>query len=68
MTRIALALAALLTLSLNGAIVVAATPACTGESVCALSLRMMTPPPPRPAHLVAPAAERGVILPVALPL
>lgn len=53
MTKAALALAALLTLSLNGSIAVAATPttACNAEGVCALSLRMLTPPPARPAEI-----------------
>ncbi|WP_323022661.1 hypothetical protein [Pararhodobacter sp.] len=56
MTRTALAFAALLTLSLNGSIAVAAVPACTGGSTCALPLGMLTPPPPRPATLLRDAA------------
>lgn len=56
MTRTALALAALLTLSLNGSIAVAAStdtaPQCNAQGVCAVSLRMLTPPPARPAVVV----------------
>lgn len=62
MTRTALALAALLTLFLNGSIAVAAIPACSGGGACTLPLGMMTPPPPRPVDLVhdtaAPATVR----------
>ncbi|MFN4101528.1 MAG: hypothetical protein ACK4GT_17315 [Pararhodobacter sp.] len=60
MTRAALALAALLTLSLNGSLAGASMPApCPAQGVCAVSLRMMTPPPPRPAHLADRFAERS---------
>ena len=56
MTRAALALATLLTLSLNGSLAVASVPAaCSATGVCALPLRMMSPPPARPAHLTRPA-------------
>lgn len=70
MTRIALAFAALATLCLNGAQASATEPAapavCTAQGVCAISLRMMTPPPPRPAHLTARvAAERAEIMALA---
>ncbi|PTW96686.1 hypothetical protein [Pararhodobacter aggregans] len=63
MTRAALALATLLTLSLNGSLAAASAPeACNAQGVCALSLRMLAPPPPRPADLasrvVAVAARR----------
>lgn len=52
MTRAALAIAALLTLSLNGSLAAASVPmACNTQGVCAISLRMLTPPPPRPANL-----------------
>ncbi|GAB1381194.1 hypothetical protein [Pararhodobacter sp.] len=52
MTRTALALATLLTLSLNGSLAAASAPAaCNAEGVCALSLRMLSPPPARPADL-----------------
>ncbi|WP_417629013.1 hypothetical protein [Pararhodobacter aggregans] len=54
MTRAALALATLLTLSLNGSLAAASAPAaCNAQGVCALSLRMLTPPPPRPADLAS---------------
>ena len=51
MTRTALALAALLTLSLNGSIAVAAVAACTGGSTCSVPLGMRTASPGRPADL-----------------
>ena len=54
MTRLALTLATLATLTLNGAQVSATESACNDRGVCALSLRMLTPPPPRPAHIHAP--------------
>ncbi|PWE26752.1 hypothetical protein [Pararhodobacter marinus] len=56
MTRTALALATLLTLTLNGSIAVASTPPapCNSEGVCALSLRMLQAPPARPDTLVIP--------------
>ena len=57
MTRTALALATLLTLTLNGSIAVASMPTtpCNAEGVCAVSLRMLAPPPARPDTLIAPA-------------
>jgi len=49
------ALAAIATLLLNGSMAMATMPApatCSAEQrVCEISLRMMTPPPPRPADL-----------------
>ncbi|MCB1391194.1 MAG: hypothetical protein KDK12_18930 [Rhodobacteraceae bacterium] len=62
MTRAALALATLLTLTLNGSLAAASVPmACNAQGVCAISLRMLTPPPARPAHL----AERvAFVVPV----
>ena len=66
MARTALALATLLTLTLNGSMALASMPVC-GQTpgVCALSLRMMTPPPPRPVDLALRHAERGaMIIPV----
>jgi len=67
MNRAALALATLLTLTLNGSLAGASLPvACTAPGVCTISLRMMTPPPPRPAPLPPPAAERAVLPPVTL--
>lgn len=64
MTRTALALATLLTLMLNGSLAsAAATPlACTHDGVCVISLRMLTPPPPRPANLIERVA---FVIPVA---
>ncbi|GAB4265480.1 MAG: hypothetical protein Kow0013_13680 [Pararhodobacter sp.] len=57
----ALALAAATALFLNGsmALATAPTPACDSGGVCAVSLRMMTPPPPRPATLMARHAQRA---------
>ncbi len=66
MTRAALALAALITLSLNGSMAVASMPGCSAENVCAVSLRMMTPPPARPADLAQRHAMAiAYVLPVA---
>ena len=61
MTRALLALAALLTLTLNGSIVIAATPhSCAAEQPCTISLRMLAPPPARPIGIALPtAADRG---------
>lgn len=63
MTRAALALATLLTLTLNGSLASAAAQplACTRDGVCVISLRMLAPPPHRPANL----AERvAYVIPV----
>jgi hypothetical protein len=52
--RSALALVVATPLLLNGSMALAtmsATPSCDDAAVCALSLRMMAPPPPRPADL-----------------
>ena len=73
MTRFALSLAALCTLTLNGSVAVASispnpmpvTPVaatCTPESPCVLSLRMLSAPPARPAGLAARYAERAAEL------
>ncbi|MCA0204437.1 hypothetical protein [Pararhodobacter sp.] len=63
MTRAALAFATLLTLSLNGSLAAASVPvACNTQGVCAISLRMLTPPPARPADLAQRAA---LLLPAA---
>ncbi|WP_370207125.1 hypothetical protein [Pararhodobacter marinus] len=71
MTRLPLALAALLTLSLNGSLAAAMegemdpveTAPCRDDAVCALPLRMLTPPPQRPEGLAlrasAVTAETG---------
>ncbi len=66
MTRAVLAFATLITLTLNGSMAMATMPAC-GQTpgVCAVPLRMMTPPPPRPADLALRHAERrAMIIPV----
>lgn len=68
MTRIALALATLLTLTLNGSLALASIPGCDGsQGVCTVSLRMMTPPPARPANLLERhrAAMLAIVVPVA---
>ncbi|MCB1391193.1 MAG: hypothetical protein KDK12_18925 [Rhodobacteraceae bacterium] len=56
MTRPLLALAALLTLTLNGSIAVASVPA-TCTRVCALPLGMISAPPPRPQETARPQAD-----------
>lgn len=61
MTRLALALATLLTLTLNGSLAAASMPGCDAASVCTVSLRMMTPPPARPADLLVVWAMARVI-------
>ena len=62
MTRFALALAALLTLTLNGSLAAASMPGCTAASVCTVSLRMMAPPPSRPTDL-AQRLTQALIVP-----
>ncbi|MCB1405927.1 MAG: hypothetical protein KDK01_06605 [Rhodobacteraceae bacterium] len=61
MPRIALALATAATLLLNGSVALATMPApsrCTDrEAVCVISLRMMVPPPARPADLTQPDSD-----------
>lgn len=68
MTRFALALAALMTLTLNGSLAEASIPGCDGsQGVCTMSLRMMSAPPARPADLIERhrAAMLAVVVPVA---
>lgn len=66
MTRIVLALATLMTLSLNGSHALASVPGCSAN-VCTVSLAMMTPPPARPAGLLERhlAAQTAMVIPVA---
>lgn len=63
MTRTALALAALLTLSLNGSMAWASMPGCPATAgVCEISLRMMTAPPARPANLAQRYAQQAALI------
>jgi len=63
MRRTTLALAALLTLTLNGSMALASMPGCTEtDEVCSIPLRMMTAPPARPDDLALRFAERRVAL------
>ena len=65
MTRIALALATLITLTLNGSLAWASMPGCDGrEGICTVSLRMLTAPPARPADLLV--RHQAAVLAVAL--
>lgn len=70
MTRFALTLAALSTLTLNGSMASASislnpmpvTPvsaSCTPETPCVISLRMLSAPPARPADLAARHAQQA---------
>lgn len=69
MPRTALALAAIATLTLNGSMASATmpAPAACGEpnSVCEISLRLMSPPPPRPADLMIRHTAHASIVQIA---
>lgn len=67
MTRFALALAALMTLTLNGSLALASIPGCDGApGVCTVSLSMMSAPPARPADLIE--RHRAAMLAYAMPV
>jgi hypothetical protein len=63
MTHLVLATTLASTLLLNGSMAAASMPepigVCTeAQQVCRIALRMMAPPPPRPAHITARVVER----------
>lgn len=67
MNRVALALATLALLLLNGSMALAATtlPSCSSRTeVCVMPLAMLTPPPARPAHILLLASLAKAVIPV----